>query len=482
MSIRTRLTLQFAVILVVTLLLFSAVIYFFTYQSRREAFTESLFARARIVAHVYLDGTRREDEISRASYRRYLRQFYRTLPEEEVRVFDARNEVVFEEGRAGREAVPDTLLGNVRRTGREVVLEDRFRQTVGMLYRDAVRGDFVVVASSVDSDSRLKLGNLFTVLSFGLLGSFVMVGIGGWFFAGQALKPMKRIIEEVDSITASDLHRRLSQADGLDEVSLLAQRFNSLLNRLETAFAGQRTFVRDASHELRTPLAAIIGQLEVALLQQERSPQEYRRVLQGTLDAARLLKDLTNGLLQIARASDDPSQVPRTLLRLDELLLQAHEEVHRRHPTCRIDLDFTETPDAPRPTPFGVLGNEALLLSAFLNILENACKFSAGTTAPVVATLAASRRHVRLTIQDQGLGMTEADRQQVFVPFFRSDAVRTVPGHGIGLPLTAKIMELHEGLIRVESELGRGTAVTLELPAAGVPRSGGAAASERRPA
>ncbi|MCA8829562.1 sensor histidine kinase [Hymenobacter pini] len=465
MSIRTRLTLQFVAILVVTLLLFSAVIYFFTYQSRREAFTESLFARARIVAHVYLDGTRRSDEASRASYRQYLRQFYRTLPDEEVRVFDSQNQVVFREGLTGPETVPVELLRAVRADAREVLLEDNYRQTVGLRYRDAVRGDFVVVASSVDADSRAKMQDLLTVLTSGLLMSFVIVGIGGWFFAGQALKPMQRIIQEVDSITASDLHRRLSQADGQDEVSLLAQRFNSLLNRLETAFAGQRTFVRDASHELRTPLAAVIGQLEVALLQQERSPQEYRRVLQSTLDAARLLKDLTNGLLQIARASDDPSQVPRTLVRLDELLLLAHEEVHRRHPTCRIDLDFTESPAARQAVPYAVLGNEALLLSAFLNILENACKFSAGSTEAVLATLVASRSRVQLTVRDRGMGMTEADRQQVFVPFFRAEAVRTVPGHGIGLPLTAKIMELHEGEIRVESQLGQGTAVTLDLPA-----------------
>lgn len=466
MTIRTRLTLQFALILAVTLLLFSLVIYYFTYHSRREFFSESLFARARIVAHVYLDGTNRADEESRASYRRYLRQFYRTLPEEEVRVFDARDRVVFKEGRDGREQIPLELLRAVRKDGREVVLEDDYRQTVGLLYRDAARGDFVVLASSVDADSRQKMHDLFTVLLSGLLASFVIVGIGGFFFAGQALKPMQRIIQEVDSITASDLHRRLSQADGQDEVSLLAQRFNSLLNRLETAFAGQRTFVRDASHELRTPLTAIIGQLEVALLQQERTTQEYRRVLQSTLDAARLLKDLTNGLLQIARASDDPSQVPRTLIRLDELLLQAHEEVHRRHPTCRIDLDFGEPADNRRRVPYGVLGNEALLLSAFLNVLENACKFSVGCTEPVVATLTASLTQVRLEVRDRGVGMSEADRQQVFVPFFRADAVRNVPGHGIGLPLTAKIMELHEGAVHVESQLGEGTAVALVLPAA----------------
>jgi signal transduction histidine kinase len=466
MTIRTRLALQFAAILAVTLLVFSVVIYFFTYQSRRDFFSESLFARARIVAHVYLDGTNRGDEDSQASYRRYLRQFYRTLPEEEVRVFDAQNHVVFQEGRPGQPSDLLTFLELVREDGREVVLEPDYRQTVGLLYRDARRGDFVVVASSVDADSRQKLNDLRTVLTSGLLASFVIVGIGGWFFAGQALRPMQRIVQEVDSITASDLHRRLSQADGQDEVSLLAGRFNRLLDRLETAFAGQRTFVRDASHELRTPLTVLIGQLEVALMQQERTPQEYRHVLQNTLDAARLLKDLTNGLLQIARASDDPSQVPLTLVRLDELLLQAHEEVLRRHPTCRVDLDFSEPVGPARVAPYAVQGNEALLLSAFLNILENACKFSVGRTAPVVAALQGPEGRVQLVVRDQGVGMTDSDRRQVFVPFFRADAVRNVPGHGIGLPLTAKIMELHGGEVRVESELGHGTTVVLDLPAA----------------
>ncbi|WBA42363.1 HAMP domain-containing sensor histidine kinase [Hymenobacter canadensis] len=466
MTIRLRLALQFAVILAFTLLLFSLVIYFFTAQARQESFTENLFARARIVAHVYLDGTGRADEASRASYRRYLRQFYRTLPEEEVRVYDTRNTVVFREGQLTDVPVPVSLLSAVRQEGREVLLRSNYHQTVGLLYRDSRRGDFVVVASSVDTDSGDKLRSLGNILAFGLLTSFIMVSIGGWFFAGMALRPMQKVVREVDSITVSDLHRRLSQADGYDEIAHLAQRFNQLLDRLETAFAGQRTFVRDASHELRTPLTVIIGELEVALLQQERSPQEYRRVLQSTLDAARLLKDLTNGLLQIARASDDPSQVPLTTLRLDELLLQAHEEVQRRNPTCRVDLEFGDVPAMVRQ-PFAVRGNEALLLSAFLNVLENACKFSKSTAAPIVASLTTTAARVVLEVRDQGVGMSEADRLQVFVPFFRAEAIRTVPGHGIGLPLTSKIMALHGGLIRVDSELGQGTQVWLEWPALG---------------
>ena len=463
MSIRLRLALQFGVIVGGTLLLFSAVIYGFAYQARRALFTESLRARARVVGHVYVDGTNR-DAASRASYRRYLRQFYRTLPQEEARVYDGRNQVVFREGAPTGRPAPAVLLAQARQTGAAARHDAAYHQTVALLYRDARRGTFVVVAAALDAESRAELRNLGLILLLGLLASFSIVGLGGWLFARQALRPMQRVVREVDSITASDLHRRLSGAEGQDEVSHLAQRFNRLLDRLETAFAGQRTFVRDASHELRTPLTALIGELEVALMQQ-RPPEEYRRVLGSTLDAARLLNDLTNGLLQIARASDDPSQVPRTRVRLDELLLQAHEEIQRRHPTRRVDLEFGEPPAGARGEPFVVRGNEALLLAAFLNVLENACKFSAHAGQPVLASLTAPPGAVRLRVRDQGLGMSEADRQQVFLPFFRAANGRAVPGHGIGLPLTARIMELHGGAVRVESELGVGTQVWLEVPA-----------------
>jgi signal transduction histidine kinase len=337
--------------------------------------------------------------------------------------------------------------------------ETNYHETVGLLYHDARLGPLVVVASSVDEDSRQQLRELRQLLVGGLLAAVAVMGIGSWVFAGQALWPLRRMVREVDGITATDLSQRLTRTgEAADEIGLLTQRFNRLLDRLEAAFVGQRTFVRDASHELRTPLTALIGELEVSLLQAERSPAEYRRVLQSTLDSARQLNSLTNGLLQIARASDDPSQVPMTNVRLDELLLHAHEQLLRRHATCRVDLDFGET------ELFTVRGNEALLLSAVLNVLDNACKFSKETGGTVTATLARTREHLTLLVSDEGPGLSAADLEQVFVPFFRAASARSVPGHGIGLPLTARIMALHGGMVRVESELGQGTQVWLEWP------------------
>ena len=464
MSIRLRLALQFGFILAAMLLLFAALIYVATLQSRRELFTETLFRRALVVGHAYADGqNHRPDAGHQASYRRYLRQLYRTLPDEEGRVYDAAGQLVFREGQRTGQPVPVAWLAQVRSSGQAVLKpEINYYETVGLLYRDARLGPLVVVTSSVDEDSRQQLEQLRRRLVGGLLVAGGLTALGSWVFAGQALRPLRRMVQEVDGITATDLSQRLSRTeDAADEIGRLAQRFNRLLARLEAAFAGQRTFVRDASHELRTPLTALIGELEVALLQAERPPAEYRRVLQSTLDSARQLTQLTNGLLEIARASDDPSQVPMAPVRLDELLLQAHEQLLRRHPTCRVDLSFGDA------DTFSVWGNEALLLSAMLNVLDNACKFSAGN-GTVTATLGCTRTHLHLLVADEGPGLSPADLQQVFVPFFRSASARAVPGHGIGLPLAARIMAIHGGTVRVKSEAGPGAQAWLEWPLPGL--------------
>jgi signal transduction histidine kinase len=462
MSIRLRLAAQFGAILVITLVLFALAVYFVTQQARREEFTQSLFKRALVVGHAYADGQARADSSHRASYRQYLRQLYRTLPAEEGRVYDGLGRLVFREGqRPPAKAIPPTWLAEVRQQGRAVLEpEAHYHETVGLLYQDARLGPLVVVAASIDEEGRRQLTALRQVLALGLLAAAAIMSVGGWLLAGQALRPLRRMVGEVDGITATDLSRRLTQAEGrADELGHLAQRFNRLLDRLESAFVGQRTFVRDASHELRTPLTALIGELEVALLPAERPVADYRRTLQSTLDSARQLSSLTNGLLQIARASGDPSQVPMSIVRIDELLLQAHEQILRRYPTCRVDLELG---DEAIPAQYG---NEALLLAAILNVLDNACKYSTGASEPVLASLLpGGAGSLSLLVRDHGPGLSPDDLEQVFVPFFRAATVRALPGHGIGLPLTAQIMALHGGLVRVSSELGRGTEVWLEWP------------------
>ncbi|MGV3587071.1 MAG: ATP-binding protein [Adhaeribacter sp.] len=455
MKIRTRLTLQFTSIFAIILVLFSLTVYFYTAITRSISFYDSLANRANIVAHVFLDA----DKVSEATYRQTLQKYYQTLPYEIVQVYNLQGEVVFREGEGSFTISPATFA-NIKQNYL-VEWKDEQRHFTGLVYKD-VSGDYVVVASSIDVVTLEKLGDLRLILITGLLGSMLIVLVSGWFFAKQALRPILKVVQEVEKINVSDLHLRLSQADGKDEVSHLALTFNYMLDRLESAFDMQNTFISNASHELRTPLTAIIGELEVALMK-PRTAHEYERVLQAVLDEARLLARLSNGMLQIAHASFDISKIKLEPLRFDELVFQAIEEAKKRQPHALIDINFENLPDDERLLK--CRGNESLLLIALLNIVENACKFSVPGQA-VVGTISVQKNFVQLQIKDQGRGMSPDDLKKVFVPFWRADNVRDISGHGIGLPLAERIVKLHKGKIHINSKLGIGTEVTIAIPAA----------------
>ncbi|TPE44460.1 HAMP domain-containing sensor histidine kinase [Pontibacter mangrovi] len=455
MKIRTKLTLQFAGIFAFILILFSLVVYYFTSLYRQDDFYKRILRRAEVAARYVFEA----DEVGEDLQRQNMIDFYHELPYEAVRIFNSNGDLIFSHGE-GNLGATKQVLEQVRQQG-AVEYDNAERQVVGIRYQDN-QGDYVVLASSIDAYSLRKLQNLKIILVVGFLGSVVVVVLAGWAFAKQALRPITKVVSEVEKISANDLHLRLSNAEGKDELSYLAQVFNKMLDRLELAFEMQSTFVSNASHELRTPLTAMIGELEVALMKQ-REPEEYKRVLQSTLEDARLLTELSNGLLQIAQASIDPSKIRLNLVRFDELVWMARDQALKRHPQARIDIDFANFPDDENRLT--VRGNEALLLIAVVNVLENALKFSPNGRV-AVGQIEVQRHDVVLRVQDRGLGISEEDLKHVFVPFFRAENVRNITGHGIGLPLTERILKLHKGSIEVRSQINKGTEVTIKLPQA----------------
>ncbi|RDC63926.1 HAMP domain-containing sensor histidine kinase [Adhaeribacter pallidiroseus] len=455
MTIRTKLTLQFAGIFSFILVLFSIFIYVFVALYQEKDFRQNLKNRANIVAHVYLDANR----VSQDTYRRILRQYNQTLPHEIVHVFDATGKLVFKEGEKDL-TVEKTLLTNLQQ-GREVMQLKHGRQLVGIQYRDNKNQKlYLVIASSIDVNSRQQLHELRLILFIGCLVAAFIVLAAGWLFAQQALRPITKVVQEVENISASDLHLRLTDANGKDELSHLAHTFNKMLDRLEQAFEMQKTFISNASHELRTPLTAIIGELEVALMK-PRTTHEYERVLQATLREAKLLTQLSNGLLQIAQASFDISKIRLNKVRFDEIVYQASEEMRKRHPQANLEINFENLPEDENK--LFCLANESLLLIAFINVFENACKFSPDQGL-ISAIINITNRELQLRVIDRGVGIKEEDIKHVFVPFFRADNVRDISGHGIGLPLAEKIIKLHQGSIKVYSSLHVGTEVFISLP------------------
>ena len=184
-------------------------------------------------------------------------------------------------------------------------------------------------------------------------------------------------------------------------------------------------------------------------------------MLTSLLDDTYGLNSLANNLLEIARSEQDISALKLTSVRLDELLLLSQAEINAIHPDYTIETEITEAPDNDEHD-LAIIGNENLLKLIFINLIDNACKFSEGGV--VKASLGFFPEHVLITIKDTGIGIDSDDLQHIFEPFYRAKNAANLKGHGIGLSLIQKIVKLHKGDIQIESRKGEGTTVRVSLP------------------
>ena len=289
-----------------------------------------------------------------------------------------------------------------------------------------------------------------------------MVAIAsGYFFSRGLLLPIKRITDEVNIISAKNLAHRIKSGHANDEWNNLTGTLNELLNRLQESFEIQRRFISNASHELSTPLTSISSQLEVSL-QRERGAGEYRQVMLSVYQDVRHLSNLTQTLLEFAKASGTPGGIEIGLVRVDEVLMQLPGEMKKINKAYLVKLDFDKLPD--QEEQLLVLGNAALLFTAIKNIVSNACKYSNNHLANV--KLSVRQKQIVITIEDEGKGIAAGELQNIFQPFYRAGNSRDITGFGLGLSLASRFLKLHKGAISVQSLVDKGTTFTITLPIA----------------
>jgi len=315
-------------------------------------------------------------------------------------------------------------------------------------------GKFVVIASAFDRYGRSKLRNLGQVLLAGLVLGIGIIVLAGRIFAQQALRPLAIMNAEVASITAGSLNQRIPGGEQRDEIGQLAQNFNLMLARLEASFAIQQQFVSNASHELRTPLAAISSQLQ-ATLGKARKPDEYQEVLQSLVEDTHTLTELTNGLLVLAQSGIDKQREFFKAVRVDEIIFSAQTDLLKNHPEYQFQIEYAQFPEDDQS--LHVLGNEQLLKTAFLNFMDNACKFSKDHSVHVTVGFPVAGI-IEICFADEGPGIHPDEQSKIFDPFYRaSNTPSGVRGHGIGLSLCHRIVQLHKGTVHLNSTIGTGS-------------------------
>lgn len=448
MNIRVRLTFLFSAIAGAILLLFSATIYFQSSDYRREEFFSRLEGRALTAARLLVS----VDQVDQNLLRIIDQNSVYALVEEKVWIYNPRDELVYSSPKDSKIAHSSEMLAQIRQEGK-VTHSENDVESVGVLY-DSNGEKFVVIATAFDRYGRSKLINLRSTLGLGLVFGLLAIALSGVFFAGQALQPLVKMNREISTITAGNLDSRVDEGNRHDEIAQLAINFNEMLARLEASFEAQHQFVSGASHELRTPLAAMTGQLQL-ILDRERSPEQYRQVLQSLRDDTQGLVKLTNGLLTLAQAETTAQPIHFQQVRIDEVLFAAQNELAKNNPDYHFSIEYDSLPDDE--SALTLAGNEHLLKTAFLNLMDNACKFSPDGSVRVGLNPSGAEG-LEINFTDGGAGIAPEERERIFLPFYRSQNVQgRTRGHGIGLALCRSIVRMHGGSIRLVSEVGRGS-------------------------
>jgi len=309
------------------------------------------------------------------------------------------------------------------------------------------------------TDSMLSsLRALRNTLIFAIPLTLLLSGTGGLFLVRRALRPVDRIIATTRTIEETDLARRVP-VQSSDELGRLGRTINSMLDRLEEAFARQRQFTDNASHELRTPLSVIEAEATLALMR-ERDSEEYREALATIAEESASMHKLINQLLTLARGDSlDRESFETEVIDLGSVVTDVSAALEPLAKERGIELSGERS-------VVHIDGDPVRVRQLVVNLLDNAIRYTE-QGGSVRADLDAEGADAVLRVKDSGIGIAPEHLDRVFERFVRLDSSRhrggEASGSGLGLAICRQIVSLHGGAIEVESTPGQGSTFIVRL-------------------
>ena len=402
------------------------------------------------------DGLREEVELESAA-RRYERFYIRLLDEHGVPILTTPG--------MGEQLDLTELVNRIRsRPEHSISILGRHGQpfraasAAAAVGTSPARSDTIQIAIDISQEEALltRYRLWFWII---LLVTSILFPLVGYRIARHGIRPVEEVAATARRITSTNLRERIRAEGYPSELASLAGTFNEMLDRLEDSFEQISRFSADIAHDLRTPVNNIRGEAEVALAR-ARTVDEYRDVLESSLEETVRLSELIGDLLFLARAESPLTHLHWQKVEVGELLAIVREYYDATASEGGISLiaaDDTENVTAKL--------DRALMLRAVSNLVSNAI---AHTPSGGSVTLAASSVGTELSIKvsDTGIGIPAEALPRVFDRFFRVDPSRskTSGGTGLGLAIVQSIMTLHGGRAEITSQPGRGTCVTLRMP------------------
>ncbi len=447
MTLRNRFTiissLSFGVVSIITFM----IIFIAYYDSTKISYFDRLKNTALISAIYYLE----KDELPKTMHSQIKKEYNHLIQNRQVAVYNQNNAVTFGMNLDDENITPE-YISKARTDGKVQFMADN-NFYYGIYYPDN-QGNFVVfVKSSSDSFSSQIIRLLIIMLSVLAVGLLIIYLLSR-YLSKIVYKPVSDVIRRINSVDNTDISQAITSTHTHDEIDELIRSYNRLLGRIGENMLLQQNFINYVSHEFKTPLAAISGNLEV-FAQKERSPQEYQQVAEEVLENVYEIESILNNLLLMSGLSKIEN--PHQPFRIDEIIWKVHEKLqnhrHRNHATISVKLEVTNA------SLLEYHGNETLLYLALYNIVENALKYSEDN--PVIIRIYEKGGHLAVDIQDFGVGIDPEDLLKITETFYRGKNVGAVKGSGIGLSLSESILRHHDIGMTIQSELGKGTLVSL---------------------
>jgi signal transduction histidine kinase len=443
MNLRVRFAVWFSLAVAFILSVTYSITYLESAKFREQEFFERLQKKALTTQRLLTD----VQEVDSSLLKIIDRNTLTTLSDIRVLVFGDQNRLFYNSVDNDTTRINYTLVEETRREQRIKYLDPKTHyQIIGLLVI-STRGPYVVMASAYDRQGFDKLANLGQILLLTwILGLAITILLAYIYVRFVVGKPLANLTSEIGAIGEHDLTKRIPVYQNQNELTTLAQNFNDLLARLEQAFESQRNFIQYASHELRTPMANMLSVTENAL-SLDRSPGIYRETLRSLREEQSRLVELTNSLLVLSQYEKINQLDSAPHVRIDEVLYNTIEELRTIYPEYRLKLDFIEIPEYE--TDLEVKGNEALLRTAFRNLLENACRYSTNYNAEI--HIKSDPAMLLIYFDNHGAVLTEAESRHLFTPFFRGGNASGKRGYGIGLVMAQRILKIHQARITYDN-------------------------------
>lgn len=317
-------------------------------------------------------------------------------------------------------------------------------------------GRVVLVAARSLEDRAEALSSM--TANFTIWGPVILAlsSLLAYVLARAALRPVEAMRRDAAGISVADLQVRLRVPPTSDEIQRLGSTLNEMLDRLQASVDRERAFLADASHELRTPLSLLKTELDLAL-HQPRSEEELRRAVESAAEETDRLIELADDLLVLARADQGRLPIRPTAIDVPAVLESLTEGFRARAERQQRRITIEARPGLV------LLADETRLEQALRNLLENALRHGSGTIA---IRAKETDGEIRLHVTDEGPGFPPAFLPRAFQRFSRADTSRGSPGSGLGLAIARAIAEAHGGRAEADNQAGAGADVWVSIPAA----------------